>query len=163
MVDRLLRRGLSNPEAGDSGNLADLRPSTFRMAIWRGVRGRCPRCACTSLFKSFLKPVPRCVACGEDWQARSSDDFPPDFVILVRGHVIAPGMISLETMAHPPLWVHLAIWLPLAVVLGATLIQPAKGGVMALQWWLATGRDLPAQIASRSEANADHLGPSVPQ
>jgi uncharacterized protein (DUF983 family) len=175
MVDRLLRSGLFKTQAAGSGNLADLRPSTFRLAIWRAIRGRCPRCDSTSLFRRFLKPVPRCVACGEDWQARSSDDFPPYIVILLLGHVIAPGMISFEMGAHPPLWIHLAIWLPLAAILGAALIQPAKGGVMALQWWLADGRasrldavpdlekPLPAQIASPNEADADRLGSSVPR
>jgi len=153
MVDRIFRRNHSNPTGVDGGSLDCLQPSSLVPAIWRGMRGRCPRCACTRLFKRFLKPVSRCVACGEDWTARSSDDFPPYVVILMLGHVIAPGMISLETMAHPPLWVHLVIWLPLVAILAAVFIQPAKGGVMALQWWVAHGAHATAAARDQEEAS----------
>jgi hypothetical protein len=72
-------------------------------AMWRGIMGRCPQCGRTSIFGTFLKPVERCIACGEDWQARSADDFPPYIVILLLGHIIAPGMIGLEVLAPSPL------------------------------------------------------------
>ncbi len=141
MLDRLSVAPDADP-AGDPIFFPDrplgqggLRPSMLLVAIWRGVRGRCPACGCGRLFRAFLKPVPACAACSEDWLAQASDDFPPYVVILLLGHVIAPGMITLETLAHPPLWVHLIIWMPLAVILAILLIQPAKGGVMALQWW----------------------------
>lgn len=143
MVDALFSRRLANAPLsdgdGDGGDLACLRPSSAWGAIWRGVKSRCPRCGCSSLFDHFLKPAGKCLACGEDWQVRASDDFPPYIVILLLGHIVAPGMIGLETLAHPPLWVHLAIWLPLVTILGIALIRPVKGGVMALQWWLAEG------------------------
>ena len=32
------------------------------------------------------------------------------------------------------MWVHLAIWLPLTLVLTLTLLQPVKGVIVALQW-----------------------------
>ncbi|MDT9600853.1 DUF983 domain-containing protein [Sphingosinicella rhizophila] len=161
MVDMLFHRDHPNATSVDDGNLICLRPSSVMGAIWRGTGGRCPRCGCTRLFKRFLKPVSRCVACGEDWNARSSDDFPPYIVILVLGHIIAPGMIGLETMVHPPLWVHLVIWLPLVAILGAAFIQPAKGGVMALQWWLADGSDQASEAAHNPEgASASTPEPS---
>lgn len=150
MLDRLS----AAPDADPAGNpdfapdrplgQDGLRPGTLLVAIWRGVRGRCPACGCGKLFRAFLKPVPACAACSEDWLAQASDDFPPYVVILLLGHVIAPGMIALETLVHPPLWVHLIIWMPLAVILAISLIQPVKGGVMALQWWHgARPRDAP--------------------
>ncbi len=160
MVDRLFRRNDSNPTGADGNSLDCLQPSSLVPAIWRGMRGRCPRCACTRLFNGFLKPVSRCVACGEDWNARSSDDFPPYIVILMLGHVIAPGMISLETMAHPPLWVHLVIWLPLVAFLAAVFIQPAKGGVMALQWWVAHGAHATGATHDPEEASTPSPEPS---
>lgn len=155
MVDRLFNTGLDDFAAPTKLRaVSDLPapPLTLLHAVWRGVRGRCPKCEFTHLFRTFLKPVSKCVACGEDWQARSSDDFPPYIVILLLGHILAPGMISLETLARPPFWVHLVLWLPLVAILGTVLIQPVKGGVMALQWWLA---DCPAKIVDPQQEGAN--------
>src|SRR3546814_14807866 len=35
-------------------------------AIYRGVRGRCPRCGGAKLFRAFLKPVDHCSARSEE-------------------------------------------------------------------------------------------------
>jgi uncharacterized protein (DUF983 family) len=114
---------------------AALHPQSVFEAIRRGLAGRCPKCGCARLFRSFLQPVPVCPACGQDWRIRTADDFPPYLVILVVGHIVAPGMIALESGFHPPLWIHLTVWLPLVLLLGFVLIQPMKGAVMAFQWW----------------------------
>jgi uncharacterized protein (DUF983 family) len=152
MVDRLVGRD-QLPDAGGS-DFADLRPSCVLETMWRGIKGRCPRCGRTSLFRTFLRPVEKCVACGESWQVRSADDFPPYIVILLLGHIIAPGMIGLEVLAQPPMWVQLVLWLPLVAILGAALIQPVKGGVMALQWWLYDGNRLAAGATEDEDSHA---------
>nr|WP_037490297.1 DUF983 domain-containing protein [Sphingobium indicum] len=108
-------------------------------ALWRGLRCLCPACGATRLFSAFLKPVDRCPACHQDWTHHRADDFPPYIVILVLGHVIVPGMATVTLAFDPPIWVSLAIWLPLALVLGVGLLQPAKGAVIAYQWWHGMG------------------------
>lgn len=137
MVDRVQRpqRLVERPaEAVDDFSPADL-PSALWIAICRGFLGRCARCGTGRMFRSFLQPVEACSDCGLNWRTRTADDFPPYLVILLTGHIVAPLMILVETRFHPPLWVHLAIWLPLVTMLAFGLIQPAKGAVMAFQWW----------------------------
>jgi uncharacterized protein (DUF983 family) len=123
---------LFESEEADPGAL---HPQSVLEAIRRGLAGRCPKCGSARLFRSFLQPVSVCPACGQDWRTRTADDFPPYLVILAVGHIVAPGMIALESGFHPPLWVHLTVWLPLALLLSFLLIQPLKGAVMAFQWW----------------------------
>lgn len=115
-------------------------PPTIWAALWRGARNRCPACGASALFAKFLKPVQRCCVCEEDWTRHNADDFPPYIVILVIGHVIVTGMTALEVAFHPAMWVQMAIWLPAVVALAVGLIQPVKGGVIALQWWHRMGQ-----------------------
>lgn len=116
-----------------------LAPRTIWIALWRGCRDRCPACNGARLFGKFLKPLDHCLACGQDWTYHNADDFPPYIVILVTGHVIVTGMASVEAAFHPPSWVHIALWIPLIIILTIGLIQPAKGGVIAYQWWHGMG------------------------
>jgi uncharacterized protein (DUF983 family) len=118
---------------------APVAPRTLFVAMWRGLLSGCPACGGAGLFRTFLKPVATCPACGQDWSHHNADDFPPYIVILFIGHVVVSGMISLEVGFHPPMWVHLALWLPLIILLGIGLLQPAKGAVIAYQWWYGMG------------------------
>lgn len=119
----------------EPADLSALMPASLLSAVGRGFLGRCPKCACARLFRSFLQPVTFCPACGQDWRKRTADDFPPYLVILAVGHIVAPGMIAMERFWHPPLWVHLTVWLPAVLILSFLLIQPMKGAVIAAQWW----------------------------
>ena len=42
----------------------------FLGSVLRGLRSRCPACGEGRLFRSFLKPVDHCEACGEDIDER---------------------------------------------------------------------------------------------
>lgn len=110
-------------------------PSGLPQALARGFQMRCAACGSGRMFRSFLQPVEACATCGVDWRRRTADDFPPYLVILLIGHIIAPAMIWVETTWHPPMWVHLSLWLPAVTLLALGLIQPVKGAVMAFQWW----------------------------
>lgn len=87
------------------------------------------------MFRSFLQPEGACAICGLNWRSRTADDFPPYLVILLTGHIVAPGMIWMEISWHPAAWIQTAIWLPIVAALAVGLIQPVKGAVMAFQWW----------------------------
>lgn len=110
-------------------------PSGLPQAVRRGFLMRCAGCGSGRMFRSFLQPVQACANCGIGWRMRTADDFPPYLVILLIGHIIVPPMIWMEMTWHPPLWVHLSLWLPAVVMLALGLIQPVKGAVMAFQWW----------------------------
>lgn len=110
-------------------------PATFREAAWRGMRGHCPRCDGARLFARWLKPFDACPACAQDWTHQRADDFPAYLSILITGHIMAPIIIALVAdFALGTLALVLTI-VPLALVLMLGLLQPAKGAVIAAQWW----------------------------
>jgi uncharacterized protein (DUF983 family) len=105
-------------------------------AVRRGFAGRCPQCGEGRLFGRFLKISPTCATCGEDYTHARADDLPPYLVITVVGHIVGTGILSAETYADWPAWLHMAIWPALTVILSLALIQPLKGVVVAHQWAL---------------------------
>jgi uncharacterized protein (DUF983 family) len=111
-------------------------PQGLGGAVLRGVQGKCPRCGGTHLFAKLLKPVARCRMCGQNWALHSADDFPPYIAILLTGHIMAPVIIMLGLTPAVPQWTMMLIVVTLAAALIAAILQPAKGGVIALQWWL---------------------------
>jgi uncharacterized protein (DUF983 family) len=111
-------------------------PHSYPEAAMRGMRGRCPRCGEARLFRKWLKPVDRCPACGQDWSLQRADDFPPYVSILLTGHLMAPLIILLALEFDLSAPASLAIVLPIAIVVMLGVLQPAKGAIIALQWWL---------------------------
>ena len=81
-------------------------PRSRLRALGRGLRRRCPRCG----------------HCGLALDGHYADDAPPTFTILIVGHVVVGAMLSVETLRHPPSWVH------------AALLPPIKGALVGLQW-----------------------------
>lgn len=110
-------------------------PSRGGAALLRGLRGQCPRCAAAPLFRRWLKPHDHCPACRIDWTPQRADDFPAYIAILLTGHLLAPLIIVLVLRWDLGPGALAMIILPLTVVLMLGLLQPAKGGVIALQWW----------------------------
>jgi uncharacterized protein (DUF983 family) len=105
-------------------------------SIIRGLLNRCPSCGSGKLFRSFLKPVDHCAACGEAMYHHRSDDLPPYLVILVLGHVVVGGYMMTDVIYPLPMWLTLTIWAPITVLAALLVIQPIKGGVIGLQWAL---------------------------
>jgi uncharacterized protein (DUF983 family) len=105
-------------------------------AMMRGFRGRCPRCGEGKLFRAFLKVDGNCSACGLDFTPHRADDLPAYLVIVIVGHIVVPLALSIETHFSPPVWMQLATYLPLTLILSLLLLQPVKGAVVGLQWAL---------------------------
>jgi uncharacterized protein (DUF983 family) len=105
-------------------------------AMRRGFICRCPACAKGLLFDRFLKVADRCESCGTEFHHHRADDLPPYLVIFLVGHLIGYGILMTETKLEMPMWVHLAIWPALALILCLMLLQPAKGAVVGLQYAL---------------------------
>ena len=117
------------------GPLPKGRPATVWAAIGRGILGRCPACGGGGLFRRFLKPIARCPLCDEDWSHQQADDFPAYVSIFLTGHLLAPLIITLVKDSGLSVTALMAIVVPLAVVLMIGLLQPAKGAIIAVQWW----------------------------
>src|SRR5215813_9118595 len=81
-------------------------------AAWRGFTGRCPHCGDGKLFPRFLKVADKCESCGEELFHHRADDFPAYLVIVVVGHLVVPAILIVETDYAPPVWLQLAVWLP---------------------------------------------------
>lgn len=123
-------------------------PTTIRVAdpvaeprpLWRaignGLKLRCPKCGEGKLFRGYLKPVETCAVCGEDLSHQRADDAPPYFTIVVVGHVIVPVMAAVFFATELSVMTHLAIWLPLTLVMTLALLRPIKGALIGLQWAL---------------------------
>ena len=128
-------------------------PQSAGAALWRGIRGQCPRCGGTHLFARFLKPVDRCRLCSQNWTLHGADDFPPYVSILLTGHIMAPVIIALGLHTALPAWAMMTIVAVIAVTLLIALLQPAKGGIIAVQWWLGLNGFAPAP--GKAEAGAE--------
>ncbi len=110
-------------------------PGTAWQAMARGARFRCPRCGEGHLFRKFLKPVDRCQTCAQDWTHQRADDFPAYVAVLITGHLLAPVMILLGLKTELSVTALEAILIPSAIALMLATLQPAKGAIIAMQWW----------------------------
>jgi uncharacterized protein (DUF983 family) len=105
-------------------------------AMKRGFRGRCPRCGEGKLFRAFLKTANNCSVCGLDFTPHRADDLPAYLVIVIVGHIMVPIALWIETNYSPAVWLQLATYLPLTLIMSLALLQPVKGTVVGLQWAL---------------------------
>lgn len=131
-------------------------PASYRFAVLRGLRSRCPRCDNAPLFRAWLKPVDRCGACGQDWTLQRADDFPAYISIFITGHLMAPLLILLIGDLGWSPWATLVLVLPLASAMMLGLLQPAKGAVLATMWWNGMGgfmKERRAQDANHPDAS----------
>jgi uncharacterized protein (DUF983 family) len=103
-------------------------------AIGRGAMGRCPHCGKGHLFHGFLKVVPVCDVCGEQFHHHRADDLPPYLAIVIVGHVIIGLLIEFEMHGAMSPMIYLLTLVPLSLVLALVLLQPIKGAVVGLQW-----------------------------
>jgi len=110
-------------------------PASSWEALARGARCRCPRCGEARIFGRWLKPLANCPACGLDLSQQRADDFPAYIAMFATGHLLAPILILMLADWSVPAWVVAITIIPLAILLMLALLQPAKGAVIALQWW----------------------------
>ena len=108
------------------------RPLIRSMA--RGAAGRCPNCGSGALFASFAKTVEDCDICQEAIHHHRADDLPAYLNIFIVGHVVVAGFLMIERVTDWPGWMHLALWVPLTIIMAIILIPPIKGAVVGLQW-----------------------------
>jgi len=108
----------------------------WQNAMLRGAQRCCPACGDGAMFDGFLKVNDACPSCGTELHHHRADDAPPYFTMFIVGHVLVGAMLSLEQSFKPPTWVHVALWMPLTIILSAMLLPRIKGALIALQWAL---------------------------
>jgi uncharacterized protein (DUF983 family) len=102
--------------------------------ILAGLAGRCPRCGKGRMFAGFLGLKPTCEACGLDYAFADAGDGPAVFVILFAGFVVVGAALVTEVLYQPPIWVHVALWLPLVLITTILPLRLMKGVLIALQY-----------------------------
>ena len=86
------------------------------------------------MFSGFINVAPRCAVCGLDYAFADSGDGPAVFVALFGGFAVLGAALWVEIVYQPPIWVHMAIFLPLTFVVCLGLLRPFKGLLIALQY-----------------------------
>ena len=99
-----------------------------------GIAGRCPRCGGGKMFDGFLELAPRCEACGLDYGFADAGDGPAVIVTLLAGFIVVGAALVVEVKYEPPMWLHLAIFLPLTLVACLGMLRPLKGVLVSLQY-----------------------------
>ncbi len=99
-----------------------------------GLAGRCPHCGEGALFRGFLTVADHCEACGYDFIRADPGDGPAVFVMLIGGFIVAFAALFTEIAYRPPIWVHLAVFLPMTVGVCVGLLRPMKGVLLAAQF-----------------------------
>jgi uncharacterized protein (DUF983 family) len=109
-------------------------PRDAGAAIMRGLKCACPNCGKGAMFGRYLKVNPVCDNCGEELFHEQAQDFPPYINITIVAHVVLMGIVLAEQHASWPMWLHMAIWPVVTIVLAMALMQPIKGAVVGYQW-----------------------------
>ena len=88
------------------------------------------------MFRRYLKVSDACPHCGEELHHHRADDAPAYFTIVIVGHIVVSLVLAVEMAYRPALWVHMALWLPLTVILTFLFLPCVKGALVGLQWAL---------------------------
>lgn len=95
-----------------------------------GIRCACPRCGKGKLYDGVLTFAGRCGVCGLNFGRLNVDDGAAFFIIVGYSALVIPLALWLEFAMSPPIWVHVAVWVPV-IVGGAILLM------RVLKAWLA--------------------------
>jgi uncharacterized protein (DUF983 family) len=108
--------------------------ASLKIAAWRAVCGKCPKCGEGKLFSKYLKPVVACTACGEPFAHIRTDDAPAWLTIFIVGHVVVPLVVYAESTTNWSILFSATVWLSLTLILGLLILPLAKGFFLALMW-----------------------------
>lgn len=86
------------------------------------------------MLHHYLKVIENCSSCGEPYGHFRADDAPPWLTILIVGHITVPIILMLEQSFRPTIWIEVAIYLPLIILLTLAVLPRSKGVILALLW-----------------------------
>ncbi|MCA8901216.1 MAG: DUF983 domain-containing protein [Hyphomonas sp.] len=105
----------------------------LRVALLRALRMRCPSCGEGRLYRSYLKPVDACSACGAPLGRVPSEDGPAWLTVLILGPFLV-AVTLLVSRAPLPSWITLP-GAALAVTGAVMLALPVvKAGWIGILW-----------------------------
>jgi len=98
------------------------------------IEGLCPRCGARTLFAGPIAFAPKCRLCGLEFAAFNVGDGAVAPLTLVLGALLVTGVAILQLSLDPPLWVQLAIWIPVTTAAVVAALRVAKGALLALEY-----------------------------
>ena len=98
------------------------------------LKGLCPRCGKPTLFAKWSNFADRCPNCELDFAKFNVGDGPAAFLTLILGALVVALAITLELKVHPPLWLHMLIWIPFTAAGVVLSLRAAKGALMSAEY-----------------------------
>src|SRR4051812_23255941 len=99
--------------------------------VMAAVQGLCPRCGNRTMFAGLATFASKCRACGLDFDSFNVGDGPAAFLIFIVGGIVVGSAVVTQVKFAPPWWVHVLLWVPLAIVLTVGLLRLGKGLLLA--------------------------------
>jgi uncharacterized protein (DUF983 family) len=117
----------------------------LKTAGLRALLGRCPCCGEGKLFRSYLKQVENCSACGEAFGQIRADDAAPWLTIIIVGHVFLPFafMVNVDFL---PAWAAMILWSALFAAISLAILPRAKALFIAILWQTRAPGYQPAEL-----------------
>ena len=120
------------PDRRPPGTPAGLPAPAMPLALWRGLRGRCPVCGQGHVFAGWLRVATVCDVCAAPLGLINADDAPPYFTVFIVAHIVIGAQVALERVAMLSVGTEMAIFLPGTLALVLLLIRPVKGATVGL-------------------------------
>lgn len=108
----------------------EARPGIVAVAL----KSLCPRCGHRTLYAGYIRFADACAHCGLDFTRFDVGDGPAAFLTLILGTLVVVMAIVLELSIHPPLWLHMLIWVPVTLVGVVLCLRVAKSALIALEY-----------------------------
>ena len=111
----------------DDSQTAKGQPPIWRAALF----ATCPECGAPGLFDGAIQFRDRCPSCGLDYGRYNVGDGPAAFLTLIIGALLIALALGLDSALHPPLWVHVILWVPLTIVAVIYGLRVGKAALLA--------------------------------
>ena len=117
------------------------------VAVFRGLKERCPRCGEGKLFRRYLRVPDRCANCDLEFARYPADDGPAYVTIALVGHLVIAPLLIFPIFWRAPAY-SLPVLLPVLALVTLVALSRIKGGWIGLTYALdQQGRDAPSQAA----------------
>ncbi|MCO4090434.1 MAG: DUF983 domain-containing protein [Sphingorhabdus sp.] len=104
-------------------------PSIAKAALF----GLCPQCGHKSLFAGLGQFADSCANCGLDFSSYNVGDGPAALLTMGIGTLIIVLALGVDSVFHPPFWVHVIIWVPFTAALTVISLRMAKAALLAAE------------------------------
>lgn len=94
----------------------------------------CPRCGTKGLFAGIAHFAPRCEKCGLDFGAFNVGDGPAAFLTFGVGALAAVVAAWLALDVDPPVWVYVAVLVPLVVLPTLYGLRVSKAALLTAEY-----------------------------